>query len=74
MARFSVCIIYEACRLVFLFYSFIYFLCGVVLRVPLRGRWGDPSGIYSASSFLLGVGVGRLWRFSAFVAFMRYAG
>ena len=31
-------------------------------------------GVYSVSRFLLGIGVGCLWRFSAFVVFMRQAG
>ena len=34
----------------------------------------DPCGVYSVSSFLLGIGVGHWWRFSAFVVFMRDAG
>jgi len=34
----------------------------------------DPCGVYSVSSFLLGIGVGHLWHFSAFVVFMRHAG
>ena len=34
----------------------------------------DPCSVYNVSSFLLGIVVGRLWRFSAFVAFMRHAG
>ena len=34
----------------------------------------DSCGVYSVSRFLLGIGVGHLWRFSAFVAFMRHAG
>ena len=40
MAFLSVCSVYEACRLVFLFYSFIYFLCGVAFRVALGGHCG----------------------------------
>ena len=45
MALFSVCSVYEGCRLVFLFYLFIYFLCGVAwrgvaLRVAFMGHWG----------------------------------
>ena len=39
---FSVCSVYEARRLVFLFYSFIFCVAwrGVALRVALRGHWG----------------------------------
>ena len=73
MALFSVCSVYEGCRLVFSFYLFIYFLRGVACSVYGALGW-DPCGVYSVSRFLLGIGVGRLWRFSAFVAFMRHAG
>ena len=73
MALSSVCSVYEGCRLVFLFYLFIYFLRGVACNVYGALGW-DPCGVYSVSRFLLGIGVGRLWRFSAFVAFMRHAG
>ena len=34
----------------------------------------DPCGVYSVGSFFLGNGVGQLWRFSAFVVYMRDAG
>ena len=34
----------------------------------------DPCGVYSVSSFLLGIGVRHLWHFSAFVVYMRDAG
>ena len=40
MALFSICSVYEAYRLVFLFHLFIYFLCGVALRVAFMGHWG----------------------------------
>ena len=63
----SVCSVYEGCRLVFLFYLFIYFLCEVACSVYGALGW-DPCGVYSVSRFLLGIGVGRLWRFSAFEA------
>ena len=46
---------------------------GVACSVHGALGW-DPCGVYSVSRFLLGIGVGRLWRFSAFVAFMRHAG
>ena len=49
MALFSICSVYEACRLVFLFYSFIYFLCGVALHVALRGHWGGTLVVFTAS-------------------------
>ena len=62
MALFSVCSVYEGCRLVFLFYLFIYFLRGVACNVYGALGW-DPCGVYSVSRFLLGIGVGRLWRF-----------
>ena len=29
----------------------------------------DPCGVYSVGSFLLGIGVGHLWCFSAFVVY-----
>ena len=76
MALFGICSVHKGCRLVFLFYSFIYFIffwCGVAFSVYGALGW-DPYGVYSVSRFLLGIGVGRLWRFSAFVAFMRHAG
>ena len=60
-----------------LFILFVYFIlffwCGVAFSVYGALGW-DPYGVYSVSRFLLGIGVGRLWRFSAFVAFMRHAG
>ena len=34
----------------------------------------DPCSVYSVGSFFLGNGVGQLWRFSAFVVYMRDAG
>ena len=34
----------------------------------------DPCGVYSVHGFLLGIGVGHLWRFPAFVVYMRDAG
>ena len=79
---FSICSVYEVCRLVCLLYLFIYLfiylLCGVAWRgvaCSVHGALGwDPYGVYSVSRLLLGTGVGRLWRFSAFVAFMRHAG
>ena len=54
-------------------YLFIYFLCDVACSVYGALGW-DPCGVYSVSRFLLGIGVGHLWRFSPFVAFMRHAG
>ena len=57
-----------------LFYSFIYlFLRGVAFSIYGALGW-DSCGVYRVSRFVLGIGVGRLWRFSAFVAFMRHAG
>ena len=39
------------------------------------GHWGGTLVAFTVLVvFLLGIGVGRLWRFSAFVAFMRHAG
>ena len=40
MALFSLCSVYEGCRLVFLFYLLLYFLCGVALCVAFVGHWG----------------------------------
>ena len=77
MALFSVCSVYEGCRLVFLFYLFIfiYFFAWRGVASSVYGALGwDPCGVYSVSRFLLGIGVGRLWPLSAFVAFMRDAG
>ena len=77
---FSICSVYEVCRLVCLLYLFIYCVAwrgvawhGVACSVHGALGW-NPCGVYSVSRFLLGIGVGRLWRFSAFVAFMRHAG
>ena len=57
-----------------LFILFIYlFLRGVAFSIYGALGW-DSCGVYRVSRFLLGIGVGRLWRFSAFVAFMRHAG
>ena len=61
MALFSVCSVYEACRLVCLLYLFIFFNCvawrGVAFRVAFMGHWG-----------------GALVASTAFVAFMRRLG
>ena len=47
----------------------------MALRVSFMGHWGGTLVAFTVSvRFLLGIGVGRLWRFSAFVAFMRHAG
>ena len=74
MVLFSVCSVYEGCRLVFLFYLFIF--CGMALRVAFMGHWGGTLVAFTVLSvfFKLGIGVGRLWRFSASVSFMRHAG
>ena len=48
---------------------------GVALRVAFMGHWGGTLVAFTVLVvFVLGIGVGRLWRFSAFVAFMRHAG
>ena len=62
MALFSVCSVYEACRLVCLLYLFIYLFFfivwrGVAFRVAFMGHWG-----------------GALVASTAFVAFMRRLG
>ena len=59
--------------LLLLFLFIIFILRGVACSVYGALGW-DPCGVYSVSRFLLGIGVGHLWRFSAFVAFMRHAG
>ena len=47
----------------------------MALRVAFMGHWGGTLVAFTVSvRFLLGIGVGRLWRFSVFVAFMRHAG
>ena len=61
------------------YFIYLFFVWrGVALRgiaCSVYGALGwDPCGIYSVSSFLLGIEVGRLWRFSGSVAFMRHAG
>ena len=59
MALFSVCSVYEACRLVCLLYLFIYCVAwrDVALRVAFMGHW-----------------CGALVAFTAFGAFMRRLG
>ena len=63
MALFSVCSVYEACRLVCLLYLFIYLFIycvawrGVAFRVAFMGHWG-----------------GTLVAFTAFAAFIRRLG
>ena len=54
MALFSVCSVYEACRLVCLLYSFIYLLCGVALRVAFMGHWGEALVAFGAFMRRLG--------------------
>ena len=46
MAPFSVCSVYEACRLVCLLYLFIY--CDVALRVAFIGHWGGALVAFTA--------------------------
>ena len=59
----------------FYFIHLFYFIFWRGVAFSVYGALGwDPYGVYSVSRFLLGIGVGRLWRFSAFVAFMRHAG
>ena len=73
MALFSVCSVYEGCRLVFLSYLFIFCVAWRGVACSVYGALGwDPCSVLVV--FVLGIGVGRLWRFSAFVAFMRHAG
>ena len=62
----------DARRSFYFIHLFIY-LCGVAFSIYGALGW-DSCGVYRVSRFLLGIGVGRLWRFSAFVAFMRHAG
>ena len=50
VALFSVCSVSEGCRLVFLFYLFIYCLCGVACSVHGALGW-DSCGVYIVSSF-----------------------
>ena len=59
--------------ILFIYFILIYFWRGVAFSVYGALGW-NPYGVYSVSRFLLGIGVGRLWRFSVFVAFMRHAG
>ena len=72
--RFSAFVVYmrDAGWSFYFIYLYI-FLRGVACSVYGALGW-DPCGVYSVSRFLLGIGVGRLWRFSAFVAFIRHAG
>ena len=56
----------------FYFIHLFYFIFWRGVAFSVYGALGwDPYGVYSVSRFLLGIGVGRLWRFSAF---MRHAG
>ena len=48
MVLFSVCSVYEACRLVCLLYLFIFFLCGLALRVAFMGHWGGALVAFTA--------------------------
>ena len=61
MALFSVCSVYEACRLVCLLYLFIYFflLCGVAwrgvaFRVAFMGHWGGA--LVASTAFMRRLG------------------
>ena len=57
MALFSVCSVYEGCRLVLYFiYLFIYFLRGVACSVYGALGW-DPCGVYSVSRFYWALGL-----------------
>ena len=47
MALFSVCSVYEACRLVWLLYLFIAWR-GVALRVAFMGHWGGALVAFTA--------------------------
>ena len=55
MALFSVCSVYEGCRLVFLFYLFIFCVTWRCVACSVYGALGwDPCSVYSVSSFFIG--------------------
>ena len=63
MALFSVCSVYEGCRLVFLSYVFIFCVAwrGVALRVAFMGHWGGTLVAFTVLVvFVLGIGFGHL--------------
>ena len=73
--RFSAFVVYmrDARWSFYFIHLFIYFC--VALRLAFMGHWGGTLVAFTGLvGFLLGIGVGRLWRFSAFVAFIRHAG
>ena len=74
MALFSVCSVYEVCRLVFLFYSFIYILCGVALHVALRRHWGGTLVAFTVFVLFMECWGWTFVAFTAFVAFIRRLG
>ena len=75
-ALFSVCSVYEACRLVCLLYLFIYCVAwrGVACSVYGALGWG-PCGVHSVWSVYEAFWAGRLFvAFRVFVTFMGYWG
>ena len=55
MALFSVCSVYEGCRLVFLFYLFIFCVTWRCVACSVYGALGwDPCSVYSVSNFFIG--------------------
>ena len=76
MALFSVCSVYEACRLVCLLYLFIYCVAwrGVACSVYGALGWG-PCGVHSVWSVYEAFWAGRLFvAFRVFVTFMGHWG
>ena len=77
MALFSVCSVYEACRLVCLLYLFIYCVAwrGVALRVAFMGHWGGgPCGVHSVWSVYEAFGLVIFCPFRVFAAFRGHWG
>ena len=63
----SICSVYQVFGLVV--------FCPFRVFAAFRGHWGGTFVAFTALVvFLLGIGVGHWWRFSAFVVFMRDAG
>ena len=81
MALFSVCSVYEVCRLVCLLYLFIYLFnfCvawrGMALRVAFMGHWGGALVVFTAFvAFMRRLGWSPFVAFRVFVTFMGHWG
>ena len=69
MALFSVCSVYEGCRLVFLFYLFIFCVTWRCVACSVYGALGwDPCGVHSICSVYQAFGLVILCPFRVFAA------